>query len=61
MKAAQAKAAQDLAQRHRLHLDTELRIVQRRNLIRELEQERIQSEEVSFGIDVLSVNRLAKP
>jgi len=47
VKMQHSQAIQQMTQRHRSQLDTELRIVQRRNLIRELELERKHSEEVS--------------
>lgn len=42
------QVVESVTKRQRLQLDTELRIVQRRNIIRELELERTQSEEVTI-------------
>ena len=49
IKAQHARVIDDLAQRHRREMDTELHIIQRRFMLHEIELERKQLEEVTHS------------
>ena len=49
VKAQHARIIEDLAQRHRREMDTELHIIRRRYMLHEIELERKQLEKVTFS------------